>query len=145
MQINSSGFNNAQQIPQIYSCKGSDTNPPLSFSNIPQQTKSLALVMWDPDSPNGNFIHWILWNIQPDQQINEADGAPNSAVEGINDFGKLGYGGPCPGKGTHRYIFTLYALDTVLDLKEGSLESDFKRAIANHIVEISTLTGTFSA
>lgn len=143
MQINSSKFNNTQQIPIIYTCKGQNINPPLNFSDIPEKTVTLALIMHDPDSPNGNFIHWLFWNLPPDTQIAEA--SKPQATEGINDFGKIGYGGPCPHTGSHRYIFTLFALDQKIQLKKGATEAELKAAISGHIIDQSTLTGIFSA
>lgn len=143
MQINSSKFNNNQQIPVIYSCKGQNINPPLNIDDIPGQTKSLALIMHDPDSPSGNFIHWIFWNLAPNTQVQEA--TEPQATEGINDFGEIGYGGPCPHSGVHRYVFTIFALDQKLELKSGSTEAQLKEAIAGHILDKATLIGTFPA
>ncbi|HSE29481.1 MAG TPA: YbhB/YbcL family Raf kinase inhibitor-like protein [Candidatus Saccharimonadales bacterium] len=144
MQINSSKFNNTQQIPSIYTCKGQNINPPLTFLNVPPQAKSLALIVNDPDSPSGNFIHWVIWNIPTDSTILEGS-TPKNATQGRNDFGNVGYGGPCPRNGTHRYVFNLFALDSNISLTSDAGEPELKKAIENHILDSSTLTGMFSA
>ncbi len=145
MQITSSAFADGQSIPTKYSCKGNNVSPPLTIDNVPQNAKSVTMIVHDPDSPNGTFIHWVLWNIDPTiSQILEAE-APAAASEGKNDFGDQSYGGPCPHKGNHRYVFTLYALNTILQLPEISTAQDVLAAQEGHVIAQSTLTGTFSA
>ncbi|MDQ1275686.1 MAG: hypothetical protein QG610_1261, partial [Euryarchaeota archaeon] len=101
-------FESNSTIPKKYTCNGENINPPLEFTNIPEETESLVLIMDDPDSPMNPFTHWIVWNIEPVAKIEE-DSIPG--VEGMNNFRKIGYGGPCPSSGTHRYYFRVYALD----------------------------------
>lgn len=140
MTITSPAFANNQAIPAKYTCDGANVNPPLYFQDIPPNTQSLALIIDDPDSPSGNWIHWLLFNIPPNtRQIPE-----NSTLgqQGINTFGNLGYGGPCPGSGRHRYVFTLYALDTNLTLDKPNKENLLSH-IKNHMIIQSNLTGLY--
>lgn len=139
MKLTSSAFNNNGPIPPAYTCDGDDAQPPLTIKDIPAETKSLALIIEDPDSPSGNFTHFITWNLPPElEEFNTRTGA-----EGANDFGNIGYGGPCPGSGTHRYVFTLYALDTTIDLPDGSTKPQLKNAMKDHILDQTTLNGTY--
>lgn len=143
MQITSSAFTNNGSIPSKYTCDGEDISPPLSFVNIPKNAKSIALIMDDPDAPVGTFVHWVVWNISPDKTtISEGEKLP--AIQGRTDFGKIGYGGPCPPSGTHRYFFKLYALDNILGLTEGSTKQDLEKAMINHIIDQAKLIGKYS-
>lgn len=144
MRIASSSFGNGGPIPKKYSCEGENLNPPLDISDIPKNTKSLALICDDPDAPAGTWVHWVVWNIRPD--IGEiVEGAKGLGVEGSNDFMKTGYGGPCPpkGHGPHRYFFRLYALDAMLSLRPGSAKNDLEKAMEGHIIEKAELVGTY--
>lgn len=144
LEIKSPAFQNGQFISKKYSCEGEDLSPPLIFENIPQNTKSLALIVDDPDAPMGNWDHWIVFNISPQiREIKEGE-TPEGSVSGINDFGKLEYGGPCPPPGKpHRYFFKLYALDIVLDLKQGVRKNLLGKAMEGHILGQAQLIGLY--
>jgi hypothetical protein len=140
MKLTSPAFAEAEIIPAKYTCTGQDINPPLDIENIPEATKSLTLIMEDPDAPSGNFVHWILFNIKPCNRIAEAS-APGE--QGENDFGQLCYGGPCPPSGTHRYFFRLFALNTYLR-KQGKMDKiAVVDAMNGHIIEKAQLMGKY--
>ncbi len=143
MQIISSAFADGQDIPAKYTCDGDNINPPLSFADIPINTKSLALVLDDPDSPSGNFVHWLVWNIPPDTASIAEDSTPPTAVIGTTSFNKQEYGGPCPSIGKHHYQFKVYALDTTLELPATTSRTEFDQAIYNHILGQGSLTGLY--
>ncbi|RMD87665.1 MAG: YbhB/YbcL family Raf kinase inhibitor-like protein, partial [Candidatus Dadabacteria bacterium] len=135
MEIKSKAFKDGEYIPRKYTCQGEDISPPLEVSDIPEGTLSLALIMDDPDAPMGVWVHWILWNISPDDSLNiEENTLPTGSIEGINSWGKRGYGGPCPPSGTHRYMFKIYALDTTLNLSPHSRKEDLIAAMEGHIL-----------
>jgi Raf kinase inhibitor-like YbhB/YbcL family protein len=149
LTIASPAFKNGSLIPALYSCKGRDISPALSWSDAPSGTKSLALILDDPDAPNGTWVHWVIYNIPTSAggiqeaalaQAQLADGSLN----GSNSWGNLGYGGPCPPSGTHRYFFKLYALDTVLGLPSGANKQKLLSTMQNHILAQGELVGTFS-
>lgn len=143
MKLSSKVFGNNQPIPRRYTCDGENVSPPLKIENIPGATKSLALVVDDPDSPSGNFLHWIIWNVSSTTTtLREGDG-PANATQGINDFGKVGYGGPCPNSGEHRYKFRLYALDAYLDTSPSSSRKDIEAAMRGHVLEEAELSGSY--
>lgn len=144
LEVSSSTFAAGGDIPTQYSCKGEDMNPPLEIHGVPSAAKSLALIVDDPDAPGGLFTHWIVWNIAPSTLGIAQKSVPNGGVEGTNDFGKKGYGGPCPPSGTHRYVFHVFALDQKLDLHAGARRAALEKAIAGHIVARGELTGRFS-
>ena len=131
------------RIPTEYTCQGKDIHPPLAFKGVPKNAASLAVSMHDPDSPNGNWVHWLVWNLPPDTAFLEKGFVPESAVVGLNSWGANEYGGPCPLEGRHRYIFTLYALDAMLHLEEFGDIADFKQAIKNHVLEQAELVGFY--
>ncbi|MFO8016428.1 MAG: YbhB/YbcL family Raf kinase inhibitor-like protein [Candidatus Woesearchaeota archaeon] len=141
--LRSPEFGHEGRIPDKYTCKGNDINPPLEIENIPEGTESLALILDDPDAPTGTFVHWTLWDMEPAERISE-DSVPSGAVQGTNDFGKAAYGGPCPPSGEHRYFFRLYALDTKLDLEEGASREELEDAMEGHIIEKAVLMGLYS-
>lgn len=143
LSITSSAFLSNETIPARYTCDGEDINPPLSFGGIPEKAKSLALIVDDPDAPVGNWNHWIFWNVNPEITEITEDSIPSGAVLGTNSFGRLTYGGPCPPPGTHRYFFKLYALDSRLDLSEGSKKDDLEKATEGHILEKAELMGKY--
>ena len=143
MKLESPAFSEGERIPQKYTCLGEDINPPLNISHIPEDAKSLALIIDDPDAPVGTFVHWVVWNIPVADEISE-NSVPAKAVQGTNDFGKKSYGGPCPPSGTHTYHFKMYALDSMLDAPENGRKTDLLDAMEGHIIESAELTGTFS-
>lgn len=149
MQIVSSAFKEGETIPDSHGYENKNLSPPLQWSDVPAGVKSFALICDDPDAPGRVWVHWVLFNIPPDTR--ELNAAPTGkvdipgAVQGKNDFKKLGYGGPSPPSGTHRYYFKLYALNTMLDLKEGATKDDVVKATKDHIVAQGQLMGKFSA
>lgn len=149
LSISSPAFQDGERIPAKYTCQGQDISPPLKWSQVPDETQSLALIVDDPDAPSGVFTHWVIFNLPPDSRelpeaVPAASQLPSSALQGKNDFGKIGYGGPCPPPGyPHRYLFTLYALDRQLDLKAGSSKQQVLNAMEGHILAQGQLTGTY--
>ena len=143
MKITSSAFENNGMIPSEYTCDGSDISPPLIMSDVPQETKSLAIIMDDPDAPMGTFTHWLVWNISPQKKQFTKD-EKISFPQGKTSFGSKSYGGPCPPGGTHRYFFKLYALDEVLNLKEGSSKAELEKAMKGHVISEAVLMGKYS-
>ena len=143
MKISSTAFEHNGQIPKKYTCDGSDVNPPLKFEGIPTDTKSLALIVDDPDAPVGIWVHWVLWNIDPKITEIKENSVPKGGMQGMNDFRKHDYGGPCPPSGTHRYFFKLYALDTTLSLGSNSTKNDIETAMKGHILAEAELIGLY--
>lgn len=141
LKVTSPAFRNMEKIPVDYTCDGRDINPPLDILDIPDGTKSLVLIVEDPDAPTGVWDHWIVWNIPPTEHIRE-DSKPG--IEGINSFNRAGYGGPCPPSGTHRYYFRVYALDTNLDVMEEARKKDVTAAMRGHVIAEGELIGTYS-
>jgi Raf kinase inhibitor-like YbhB/YbcL family protein len=142
MKIKSPEFQEGMLMPRKYSCQGDDINPPLEFSGIPANTKSLVLIMDDPDAPMGTWDHWIMFNIPVVSKIGE-DSVPAGALEGMNSWGNTGYGGPCPPSGTHRYFFKLYALDKSLGIEEGSSKMLVEDMMKGHILAEARLIGVY--
>ncbi len=140
MKLQSVAFSHNGNIPQKYTCEGEDVNPPLEISNVPENTKSLALIMDDPDAPNGTFTHWLMWDFLANEAIGEGN---TPGIAGINSFGNLGYGGPCPPSGVHRYYFRIYALDTRLDLLPGIDKKALLSAMEGHVLETAELMGLY--
>ena len=140
MKLSSPEFENNTFIPRKFTCQGEDINPPLIIEDIPDNTKSLALIVDDPDAPIGIWVHWVVYDIPVISHIDE-DSIPGK--QGINDFGRRDYGGPCPPSGTHRYFFKLYALDTELNLKEDIKKKDLEKAMEGHILDKSELIGLY--
>ena len=147
MKLESSSFENGGTIPKKFGYKNGNVSPSLIITNIPESAKSLVLIMDDPDAIGAVgkvWVHWVLWNIPTDiSEINE-NSIPKNSIEGETDFGEIGYGGPAPPDKEHTYIFKLYAIDTVLDLKKGSTKSEIESAIAGHIIADVKLTGTYA-
>jgi len=148
LQLTSTAFNEGELIPSKYTCDGKDISPPLQWSGIPQNTKSLALICDDPDAPSGTWVHWVAYYIPP--TVSELpEGVPTKETtsdglkQGTNDFKKIGYGGPCPPSGTHRYYFKLYALDTELQLSSKAKKSDIEKAMKGHILATGQLMGKY--
>jgi len=144
MKINSSAFSEEETIPKKYTCEGEDVNPPLEFKGTPKDTKSLALIVDDPDAPGKTFVHWLVWNIDPEIKKIEENSVPEGAIQGKTGFGKTEYGGPCPPSGEHRYFFKFYALDKELDLPSGAEKEDLKESMEDHILEEAQLVGVYT-
>ncbi len=142
MRISSPAFKHEGKIPAKYTCDGDDVSPPLRFSEVPPEAKSLALVMDDPDAPSGTFDHWVVWNIRPEAKSVE-EGEEPDGVQGMTDFRRKGYGGPCPPRGEHRYFFKLYALDAEVDIPDGAGKDDLERAMEGHVIDQATLVGKY--
>ena len=147
--ITSSAFSEGQGIPERYTCDGPDVSPDLAWSGVPEGAASLALICDDPDAPMGTWVHWVLFNIPADADGLSAEIPSDAALEngarhGTNDFRRLGYGGPCPPGGTHRYFFKLYALDTLLELDSGITKAQLLEAMEGHILAEGQLMGTYS-
>lgn len=128
IEVKSSAFQDGGMIPKRYTCDGQDISPPLSWGGVPANAKSIALIMDDPDAPVGTWVHWVLFNIPPGtkelaEKIPPSLSLPDGARHGKNGWGKLGYGGPCPPGGTHRYYFKFYALDIILNVQGGITKS----------------------
>lgn len=143
MKIISSAFINNQKIPAKYTCDGQNINPPLKIEEAPEKTKSLVLIIDDPDASGGTWIHWTIWNINPETKEIPEGTVPEGAVEGMTDFGKPGYDGPCPPIGTHRYFFKLYALDNMLNLDPSAKAEDIEKSLAGHILAEAQLIGLY--
>lgn len=141
MKIISDVFENNGFIPSRYTCDGDDIPPPLEFQNIPNDTVSLVIIMDDIDA--NNFIHWLIWNI-PSNVSGFKENKEISYPQGKNSFGNIGYGGPCPPMGVHHYMFKLYALNTMLNLKEGATRDMLENAMKGHIIEEAELIGLYS-
>jgi len=133
-----------EEIPDKYTCNGDNVSPPLEFIDVPADAESLVLIVEDPDASSGTWVHWLVWNIPPDIIKFDEGAIPKGAVQGMNNFGKMSYGGPCPPSGTHRYYFKLYALNSKLNLEEGSSKADLEQAIENHILIQTELIGLYS-
>jgi Raf kinase inhibitor-like YbhB/YbcL family protein len=144
IKITSPAFAAGTEIPAKYTCNGANASPPLHFATVPAQAKSLAIIVADPDAPGGTFTHWIVWNIDPKTAELAENNLPPGAVRGTNDFGKSGYGGPCPPSGTHRYYYRVFALDNQLSLKPGAKAAEFEKAIAGHVLARGELMGRYS-
>jgi len=147
-RISSPSFNNGELIPVKYTCDGANISPPLSWTAPPEKTKSFALIVDDPDAPIGDWVHWILFNIPSDsrelkEESSSKHNLPKGTIEGMNDFRKNNYGGPCPPSGTHRYFFKLYALDILLPLKESTTKKQLLDAMKGHILAEVTLIGKY--
>ena len=148
MEIKSSEFKEGSSIPAKYTCDNIDVSPPFEWSQVPAGVKTFALICDDPDAPGATWVHWVIFNIpgnlrELSENIPATDTLPNGAIQGKNDFGKIGYGGPCPPGGTHRYYFKLYALDKDLDSKPGITKKDLLKAIEGHILDEVHLMGRY--
>ncbi len=143
MTLQSPVFVDKEKIPVKYSCDGEDINPPLVISGVPQNAKSLALIVDDPDAPTGDWVHWLVWNISPQTKRIDENSVPAGAIEGMTDFGRVGWGGPCPPNGQHHYQFKLYALDIVLNLPAGANKAALLSAMEGHILAEAKLVGLY--
>ena len=140
LTVSSPAFINNDKVPPKYTCHGEDVNPQLDIDELPEGTKSLVLIVDDPDCPIGDWVHWIVWNIIPTNTIRE-NSVPG--VEGMNDFNKHSYGGPCPPSGTHRYFFKVYALDSELSLPVHTRKRELLQAMTGHILAKGEIVGLF--
>ncbi len=144
MNITSPAFDNSGAVPSEYTCDGANVNPPLVMSGVPTAAKSLALIVDDPDAPRGTWVHWTLWNIDPQTTEIKEHSVPPGAIEGVTSFGKPGYGGPCPPSGTHHYHFKLYALDTQMALDASADKARLEAAISGHVIAFHELIGLYA-
>jgi Raf kinase inhibitor-like YbhB/YbcL family protein len=151
LEVTSDAFVNGQSIPAKYACTGRNISPALAWNEPPVGTQSFALIADDPDAPMGTWVHWVLFNIQADRRSLEEDLPvtgknidPEAIFVGRNSSGKIGYDGPCPPSGTHRYYFKLYALDTLISLLPGATKEQVLREMDGHILAQGELMGTFS-
>src|SRR6266481_3027406 len=143
MTIRSPVFHQGGDIPAKFTCDGGDASPPLQISGIPSDAKSLVLIAEDPDAPSGVFTHWLVWNIPP-QTNSVVEGSGPKGVHGTNDFGKSGYGGPCPPSGAHHYYFKVFALDRELDLPIGAKRGQLDAALKGHVIAQGELMGRYA-
>ncbi len=143
MKLESEIFTNEGKIPVEYTCDGHGSLPALKISEVPESAKSLALIVDDPDAPNGDFVHFVLWNIDPGAKVIDKNNMPMGAVEGNTSLNKPGWVAPCPPFGVHHYNFKLYALDIELSIPNYSNKSDLVSALNEHIIESSTLVGLY--
>ncbi len=143
MQLVSSAFLNNQPIPKKYTCEGDGVNPPLKIIDVPETTKSLALIIDDPDAPSGIYIHWLLWNISPATTKIEENEVPPGAIEGENSSGEIGFTPPCPPSGIHHYRFMLWALSQPLALPEGATREQVERVLEQFVLARAELVGTY--
>jgi Raf kinase inhibitor-like YbhB/YbcL family protein len=142
-KISSSAFKKDGEIPKKYTCDGENVNPSLHFEYVPAKAKSLALVFDDIDAPGGSYVHWILWNIAPNITEVKEKSVPEGAVQGTNGFKKQNYGGPCPPRRAHKYVFKIYALDILLNLDPHSTKMDLEKAMEGHVIAQARLMGVY--
>jgi Raf kinase inhibitor-like YbhB/YbcL family protein len=153
LSLTSPAFQNGGEIPSTHTCEGKDVSPPLAWSGTPPGTRSLALIVDDPDAPDPKapkmtWVHWVIYNLPPDtrrlpQDVPNRQTLPSGAVQGVNGAGTVGYMGPCPPSGTHRYVFRVYALDTQLDLGGSATKEDLVSAMEGHVLAEGHLMGTY--
>jgi Raf kinase inhibitor-like YbhB/YbcL family protein len=149
MQLTSLDFNPGGPIPSRFTCEGDNVSPELSWKEAPADTKSFAIIVHDPDAPRqGGFTHWVLYNIPGDKghldpNVPNGDEIPGTGMQGRNDSGEIGYMGPCPPSGTHRYYMRLFALDTVLRLRPGATHEELSSVMEGHVLERAELMGTY--
>lgn len=149
ISLSSTGFGNRETIPTEYTCDGADVSPPLTWSNLPQGAGSVVLICEDPDAPVRTWVHWVCYDIPATsgglpRNVPKTDLIPSGGKQGINDFRKVGYGGPCPPSGTHRYIFKVYALDCMLECGAGKSKQEIEKAMKGHVLGEGQLIGTYS-
>lgn len=149
MRISSKAFGEGDMIPRQYACDGSNVSPPLDWMDLPGGTKSLALICDDPDAPAGTWVHWVIFNIPADEtglpeDVPREKKLASGAKQGITDFRKIGYGGPCPPGGTHRYYFKLYALDSILEAEPGITKRELLEIMDGHILAEVELMGRYT-
>jgi Raf kinase inhibitor-like YbhB/YbcL family protein len=149
IELTSPAFQDGQPIPVAHTGDGQDASPPLGWGSLPDGTQSLALICDDPDAPGGTWVHWVLYGLPANadglpENVPAAEHVPNGAKQGLNDFRRIGYGGPCPPRGpAHRYFFRLYALDTDIGLRPGATQADLRARMEGHILAEGELMGTY--
>jgi Raf kinase inhibitor-like YbhB/YbcL family protein len=144
LELTSDAFANGQSIPAKYTCTGRNISPALAWKDPPTGTQSFAIIMDDPDAPGGIWVHWVLFNIPADARSLQENLDTSELSVGKNSWGSLGYGGPCPPSGTHRYFFKLYALDSPLSLSPGAKKEQLLKTMEGHILAQAEIMGTFS-
>jgi len=147
MLLTSPAFEDDQMIPSIYTCDADNFNPPLEIKDVPEKTKSLALIMDDPDAMGAVgkvWVHWVVWNIDPNNTKFQENSIASNCIEGETDFGEIGYGGPAPPDKEHTYIFKLYALDKKLENSKGSTKKQIEDAMNDHIIAETKLEGRYA-
>lgn len=147
--ITSTAFELMGWIPSQYTCDGADVSPPLAWEGVPPEAQSLVLICDDPDAPSGDWVHWVCYDIPPEapglvEDIPHGKTLPCGGTQGTTDFGAIGYGGPCPPSGTHRYSFKVYALDTVLGLPDGQTKKQIEEAMLGHVLASDELVGVYT-
>ncbi len=143
MHVASPSFENAARIPAHFTCDGANTSPAFALSDVPENAKSLALIVTDPDAPRETWTHWTAWNIDPKTDLVAENTIPPGSVQGVTSFGKPGYGGPCPPSGVHRYFFTFYALDAFLDIPATADRIGLEMAMQGHVIAKAEFMGTY--
>jgi Raf kinase inhibitor-like YbhB/YbcL family protein len=148
IKLISSAFTEGQKIPRQYTCDGINISPPLEWTGLPKTAKTIAIIADDPDAPAGDWVHWVIYNLPADtmgmiENVPATEDVKGGGLQGKNDFGKIGYGGPCPPSGTHRYLFRIYAVDSELALKAGAARTDVEKAMEGHILAQAQLIGTY--
>ena len=148
MKLVSSAFKEGESIPRQFTCDGINVSPPLEWSGVPSTAKTIAIIADDPDAPSGTWVHWVLYNLPADniglvENLPPGENMKSGGFQGKTDFGKAGYGGPCPPSGTHRYFFKVYAVDSELSLKAGAAKDELVKAMEGHIVAQAQLMGTY--
>jgi Raf kinase inhibitor-like YbhB/YbcL family protein len=148
LKLTSPAFAEGSTIPEKYTCDGQDASPPLTWSDLPKGTKSLVLISDDPDAPGGTWVHWVFFNLPPSsgglaEAMSPDKNPARGSIQGTNSWSKIGYGGPCPPSGTHRYFFSLYALDTLLNLTRGATARDIDASMKGHVLAEAQLMGRY--
>ena len=148
LNASSTAFKEGEPIPKQYTCDGINISPPLEWTGVPKTAKTLAIICDDPDAPAGTWVHWVLYNLPADkigliENTPATEALPGGGMQGTNDFKKIGYGGPCPPSGTHRYYFKVYALDSELPLRPGATKADLEKAMEGHVVTQGQLMGKY--
>jgi Raf kinase inhibitor-like YbhB/YbcL family protein len=149
LSVSSPAFESMRAIPSQYTCDGSDISPPLCWKGVPPAAKSIVLFCDDPDAPRGTWVHWVCYDIPPTvdtlrENVPKTDTLPAGGNQGLSDFGRIGYGGPCPPGGTHRYFFKVYALDAMLNLRPGRTKKEVEQAMQGHVLALGECVGTYS-
>jgi len=148
LRLTSTAFKEGEAIPRGYTCDGANVSPPLEWTGVPKSAKTIAIIADDPDAPGGTWVHWVLYNLSAEglgliENTPQTETLQGGGVQGKNDFSKIGYGGPCPPSGTHRYFFKFYALDSELALQPGATRAEVEKAMEGHIVGQAQLMGTY--
>ncbi len=148
IKLSSSAFTEGQPIPRAYTCDGINISPPLEWTGMPKSARTITIIAEDPDAPAGDWVHWVIYNLPADtigmvENLPSTEDVKGGGLQGRNDFEKMGYGGPCPPSGTHRYFFRIYALDSELPLKAGATKAEVEKASAGHILAQAQLMGTY--